>query len=82
MEGNILLVTSREGYTFRLDGEDYYRKVTRQHFNSHDMNNLIPSISDGVDFLRARGEKFLPNLFTEKPWEEMLKTMVKVLENQ
>ncbi len=51
MEGNILLVTSREGYTFRLDGEDYYRKVTRQYFNSHDTNFLIPSLEDGLLWL-------------------------------
>ncbi len=42
----------------------------------------IPSISDGVDFLRERRERFFPNLFTEKPWEEMLMAMVKVLESQ
>ena len=36
----------------------------------------ITSISDGVDFLRKNKSPYFPNLFTEKPHEEMLKSMI------
>ena len=57
--------------------------VTQGHRVERSYNEIpIPSISDGVDFLREKGERFFPNLFTEKPWEEMLMAMIRVMEEK